>query len=782
MANLQDLLIKIGVDPAGVKDGLDKASGFFDRNKGAMAAGAGAVGAGAAALFSKGLMSGMDAEAATSKLTAQLGLTATESGRMGKTAGKLFASGYGESIEDVNAALRAVVANMDGMRKASSTALEETTTRAMNLATVMDEDVNGVTRAVSQMLRTGIAKDGKEAFDVLTKATQMGLNANEDLLDTFNEYSTQFRNIGVSAPAALGLVRQMMQGGARDADVAADAVKEFADLTTSGSESAAASFKALGLEPKKMFAIFSKGGPEATKAFDLVMQKLQKFKGKANETTITSGLFGDKVHDLGAALFAMDPSKATTAIGDFSGAADEAGDALADNAKSGIEVWTRKTDALIQKAAGAPGVMGDTSQAVIGVTQSILPMGEGLGGIAIAGLALVKMGGPVIGMFKMVGTAFLTLGKLFMTNPWMLVVIGLVILVMLVIKHWDTIKKVLAVAWAWIQNATKVTFDAVWGAIKWVWDQIVFLFLNFTGAGLIIKHWDKIVLVTKIAWKMFSDLVTGGVRWVLNAIGWLGALPGRVRNWFGRMNTAVILKTREMIAWVRGLPDRISRGLGNMGRLLLSAGSDLIRGLWNGIVGMGSWLGSRILQFMRDHVPGPILKFFGISSPSKMFAGIGGDVVAGLALGMDRGHKLVEASSSNLAGAALEAAVVRTKKRELTDAGMRLGEMSVATTKKRKAGITRQDQGFLIPDFRNPPGHIKSQGKQTWEIVTPKPKPMPSIRGGGTGGGGGGGEVKVTFDVKGSEGFFKKWVRELIRIEGRGDVQIMFGRKKIRTK
>jgi hypothetical protein len=58
------------------------------------------------------------------KLTAQLGLSAKESARLGRVAGKLYASNYGDSMEEVNAAIKSVVSDIDGMRKASNSRLK----------------------------------------------------------------------------------------------------------------------------------------------------------------------------------------------------------------------------------------------------------------------------------------------------------------------------------------------------------------------------------------------------------------------------------------------------------------------------------------------------------------------------------------------------------------------------------------------------------------------------------------------------------------------------------
>jgi len=64
-------------------------------------------------------------------------------------------------------------------------------------------------------------------------------------------------------------------------------------------------------------------------------------------------------------------------------------------------------------------------------------------------------------------------------------------------------------------------------------------------------------------------------------------------------------------------------------------GSALIRGLWQGISDMGAWIRGQIAGFMNGIVGG-IKSFFGIRSPSLLFAGIGNDMAAGIGVGFEQ--------------------------------------------------------------------------------------------------------------------------------------------------
>jgi phage-related protein len=104
-----------------------------------------------------------------------------------------------------------------------------------------------------------------------------------------------------------------------------------------------------------------------------------------------------------------------------------------------------------------------------------------------------------------------------------------------------------------------------------------------------------------------------------------------------------------MVAWVRGLPGRITNALGNMGSLLVGKGRDLVRGLFDGVKGMGGWLRSQLIGFAKNMIPGPIAKALGIHSPSRVMRDqIGRWIPAGIVEGVEDGAGAVDSTMRNL--------------------------------------------------------------------------------------------------------------------------------------
>ncbi|MGW5402666.1 phage tail tape measure protein, partial [Streptomyces sp. NPDC003952] len=311
-----------------------------------VAGAAGVVGLGFASAFSDAL----DLQDAKAKLVAQLGFGDADSKKAGKIAGDLYKNAYGESLSDVNDTLATVF--QSGLAKAGDAedAIKGVTTQVLNYSTLTGEEALPVTRAVSQMLKTGLAKNATEAFDILTRGQQLGINKSEDLLDTFNEYGTQFRKLGIDGPTALGLMNQALQAGARDSDIAADAIKEFSIRAVDGSKTTVDGFTKLGLSADTMAEKFAKGGPQATAALGQVLDKLRAVKDPAEQSRIAVELFGTQAEDLGAALLAFNPSTAVKGLGQLQGAAARAGDTLNDTAKNKLTTISRTIKTTLAEA------------------------------------------------------------------------------------------------------------------------------------------------------------------------------------------------------------------------------------------------------------------------------------------------------------------------------------------------------------------------------------------------------------------------------------------------
>lgn len=107
---------------------------------------------------------------------------------------------------------------------------------------------------------------------------------------------------------------------------------------------------------------------------------------------------------------------------------------------------------------------------------------------------------------------------------------------------------------------------------------------------------------------------------------------------------------------------------------MMSAGGDLVKGLWEGITGMTDWVIDKISGFT-DSVLGGIKNFFGIHSPSTETALIGKYLDEGLAKGIDDNTDTVVESADEMGESVIGTIEDSTvKKKALADIGKKVSE------------------------------------------------------------------------------------------------------------
>lgn len=576
-----------------VGDSVDKMEKTFSAKSLALAAAGAAAGAGVADAFTRSL----DVEGAQAKLAAQLGESGEVAAQAGEAAGSLYSQAYGDSLGEVNEAVRTVIQSGALMEGATTEQIETITGRVLSLAKAFDQDVGGATNAVAQMIRTGLAPDAETALDILTRGFQEGADKAGDLLDTFNEYGTQFRQFGLDGQTAMGLLTQGLQAGARDADKVADAIKEFAIRAIDGSKTTADGFTAIGLSADDMAQKIAAGGPTASAALDLTLDKLRAIEDPVKRDAAAVALFGTQAEDLGDALYALDPSAATASLGEVGGAAERLNETLMDTAQNKIEGVKRGFDQWLMSIVGIQGPVGDVAASVVGLGGDALTVAGQLGmaAVALKGMGLAS---------KTAAAAQWLLNAAMSANP-IGIVIGLLALL------------VGGLVWAYNESET---------------------FRNIVNG----------------AWEAVKTAVGAAVDWVLGKIEWIAQVPGMVGAWFGQMKDAAIAKAMELVGWLTSLPGRILAAVGNLGSLLLSAGRDILTGLWNGIVSAAGWLRSKIAGFFGSLIPGWARSFLGIGSPSKVFADqVGQWIPEGVATGIETNLDPVTRATHEMAATAL---------------------------------------------------------------------------------------------------------------------------------
>ncbi len=367
----------------------------------ALAATAG-IGLLAGKVLADNIIAGMGQLQEQANVAAKLGLEPEQMRLLGAGASEAYAAGFGESVAGNLDAVRAAVQGgiLDPNANAADT--EKIVGQLNTVAQVTGEEIPAAVRAAQQAVRTGLADDVTEAFDLITAAQQRGLNTSGDLFDTITEYGTQFRKIGLDGADAFGLIQQAVRGGARDTDKAADALKEFSIRSIDGSKLSTAAYENLGLSAKDTAAAFAQGGQTARDTFQQVIDKIAGIQDPVKKAAIQVALFGTQSEDLGDALNSMNLSTAASEFGEVAGAAQKASDTVSqtaaarwEQAKRSIEVAANSVQMSLAEVAGP--AMEKLSTWIINNREQITDFFISLGRVAIdAGAFAVRGIGEII--------------------------------------------------------------------------------------------------------------------------------------------------------------------------------------------------------------------------------------------------------------------------------------------------------------------------------------------------------------------------------------------------
>lgn len=305
------------------------------------------------ALF-KGIEAGLSANQIEDMFGARTGLDEATARKFGAAAGDAYMAAWGDSIDaNMSTAQKALENGLIG-GDSTQKEIQRTIEQLTAVSDILDEDVAGAAEAAGNMVKNGLAANAEEAFDIIVTGSQNGLNRSEDLLDTLREYSSMFQSLGLDGQEALGLVDQAMKAGARNSDVAADALKEFSIRAQDDSETTRKAFEDLGLDADLMGSKISQGGETAKEGLDLVLDGLRDIEDPMERNAAGVALFGTMWEDMGngAGVLAMDLDNLGNAWINTGDNADSAMRRMSDNASTSLESVKRTVGNTLTQLAG----------------------------------------------------------------------------------------------------------------------------------------------------------------------------------------------------------------------------------------------------------------------------------------------------------------------------------------------------------------------------------------------------------------------------------------------
>lgn len=213
-----------------------------------------------------------------------------------------------------------------------------------------------------------------------------------------------------------------------------------------------------------------------------------------------------------------------------------------------------------------------------------------IGPLLLVVSALIGAVTTVMGILPILGTAFM-----FLTGPIGLTIAAVTALAAAIFFNWDEIK------------AKTVE---IWEGIK----------TYFT------ETWTKITNACREAWERFKADIFGA---------WDGIKTGTSEAWIKIKNSIfeAVLKIGEVVTEI------------------VKIGENIVRGLFDGIINMRSWLIDKIKNFVQDSIVSPVKKFLRMSSPSLLMREIGENTGKGLGLGIEATKDIVKSSAITLVDA-----------------------------------------------------------------------------------------------------------------------------------
>lgn len=589
-----------------VGDAAEDASGGFTVMKGALAE-----------LVSNGIKAAVDAfkdlatasSEANANFQAQTGASAKEMEKFSDSIERVYSHNFGESMQDVAEAM-AQVKQQTGEIDPSK--LEKMTENGIALRDTFGFDLNESMRAVNMLMQQfGLTSD--QAFNLVVKGAQNGLDKNGDLLDTINEYSVHYKQQGYTADEFYNSLINGSASGTFSVDKLGDAMKEFGIRTKDTAKSTDEGFKLLGLNADQMRKDFAAGGDTAQEATKKVLESLFSMDDQVKQNQAGVDLFGTMWEDLGVegvkALMDVSGKAATTTdamkqlndvkYADVGSSISSIGRALqveflqplVDQVTPAVANFAK---AFVEKIPAVKEAISEVADKL----QAWIPLFAGIGTAMATYFAVSKIQKFITfvrsgeAAIKLMAKAQTVLNTVMSLNPIGLIIAAIAGLVAAFVVLWNKSEA--------FRNFWIGLWETVSGAFSAVWNGIV-NFFTVTIPG---------------AFNSAKEAVGG---FVSGVVQWFQQLPGRISEFIGNVLTSIgewainmrdkAIETGQnflngVITFFQNLPENIGFALGFAIGTVARWGVDL----WTKAVEIGKAFLENVVTFFRE-LPGNILTF-----------------------------------------------------------------------------------------------------------------------------------------------------------------------------
>ena len=599
-------------------------------------------------------------EEATNRFIATTGKSVEETEKYKAVLDSIYKNNYGEGYDDIAASMQTVHNIMGNL---PVDVMQRVVENAYTLEDAFGIDVNESIRGVDALMKQfGISAD--EAFDLMAKGAQMGLNQNGDLADQVAEYSVYFADLGYTATDFFNIMYSGAQNGAFQIDYLNDAVKEFGIRTKDNSDATKAAFTALGLDAEKMTAMFTAGGSQATQAMQMVNTALFSMSDSVKQNEIGVALYGTKWEDLGTSAVAALAST-NASLGDTQNTMTTMQETMYSGFNASFEGLGRQITSIgatigetllpflmqavtwvqnlvTQFSAWFTGLSEGEQKILLFVTAVVAAIGPLIviiGKLSTGVSAIIAFIPKITSGINAVGTVFKSFVGLISAHPVVAAITAVIAIIALLWDKCEWFRDLVKTLWEWIKSTfqtlvdwLKQAFEAIGNALSLLWEGVKNVVQKIMD---VFQAWiDYIKSVFLAAWTAAITAATGVFTSFFDS---LKAIWENIKGIFSGIINFVksVFAGDWKGAWesVVSIFGNVFGLLGNLVKDPINAVISIINGAINGI--------NKLAINIPDWVPLVGGKRLGFSIPNIPLLAAGGQLLSGMAIVAEAGPELI---------------------------------------------------------------------------------------------------------------------------------------------
>lgn len=240
--------------------------------------------------------------------------------------------------------------------------------------------------------------------------------------------------------------------------------------------------------------------------------------------------------------------------------------------------------------------------------------------------------------------------------------------------------------WTWLKNGiTKIATFAVDIATKAkeagsnFLNKIISFYIKLPSE---MWKWLKsgIAKIAEFATNIATKAKSAGSNFLNSIVSFFKKLPSNVWTWLkntiSKVGSFASDLVRKGVEAGKNFSDKLINGLKHLPSEMLNIGKNIVRGIWNGIAGMGSWISGKISGFAKGIVKG-FKKALGIHSPSTVMRDeVGVNLAKGVVAGVKKEHKNTVNELTKFSDELVKTAKTRVKQLEDANKITLAGEVS----------------------------------------------------------------------------------------------------------